>query len=260
MKNVIGLFDDASQARIAEQKVSGLGTVEHFTGTSSNARNRLSGYGLTGTELDGFCEGVRRGSELVVVRCDDKNAQKVADIFRGLPSVDINRRLERWRSQGWKGYDEKASLSEEDLRREREFGRNELHVPVIEESIAVGKREVERGGVRVETHVKETPVQENVQLREEQVRVEPHPVNRPATARDEIGERVVEMHARGEEAVVSKQAKVVEEIVVKKDAETRQETIRDTVKRTDVDVKQLDGEKRTSRTSATDRISRSSQI
>ena len=48
MKNVIGMFDDAAQARIAEQKVSGLGRIEHLYGRESNAISKLRGYGLSG--------------------------------------------------------------------------------------------------------------------------------------------------------------------------------------------------------------------
>jgi len=40
-------------------------------------------------------------------------------------------------------------------------------IPVIEEELVVGKRQVERGGVRVFSRMVETPVQESVTLREE---------------------------------------------------------------------------------------------
>ncbi len=46
MKNVIGMFDDAAQARTAEQKVSGLGRIEHLYGRESTSK--LKGYGLSG--------------------------------------------------------------------------------------------------------------------------------------------------------------------------------------------------------------------
>jgi uncharacterized protein (TIGR02271 family) len=258
MKYVFGLFDDAQHASLAEQKVAGLGKVEHITGSGSYGK--LREYGLSGHDLDGFAEGIRRGGTLVRVHCDDKTAEEVRRIFCGLPAVDMNRRLERWRSAGWKGYDEKASLlGREEIERERAVGREDLYVPVIEESIAVGKREVERGGVRLETHVKETPFQQNVALHEEQVRVERHAVNRPVTAADQIGDKVIEVRARGEEAVVQKQARVVEEITLKKEASTRNEQITDTIKKTEVDVKPIAGEKRVSRTDI-DRTSRTSQI
>jgi len=262
MKYVFGLFDDAGQAAIAESKVKGLATIERLSGHHGDAYSKLRGYGLSGHDLDGFSEGVRRGGTLICAKCDDANASKVADMFRGLPSVDVSRRAERWRSAGWKGYDQSAGMyAREDIDRERTLGQSELHVPIIQEQIAVGKREVDRGGVRVETHVTEQPFEQTVALREEQVRVERHPVNRAVTAADEIGDRTIEMTARGEEAVVQKSARVVEEVVVSKEAATRQETIRDTVKKTDVDVRPVATEKRVSRPSIdTDRTSRTSAI
>ena len=49
-------------------------------------------------------------------------------------------------------------------------------------------------------------------------------------------ERVIEVHATGEEAVVSKEVRVFEEIRVRKSAADRVETVRDTVRETKVDV------------------------
>jgi uncharacterized protein (TIGR02271 family) len=260
MKNVIGLFDDDAHARVAEQKVAGLGRTEHLYGRSENTYAKLRSYGLKGAELDGFAEGARRGSTLLVVHTEDKDAEKVAMIFRGLPSVNIDRRLERWREQGFTGHDEKAKVySKEEIERERMLGKDELHVPVIQEQIAVGKREVDRGGVRIETHMTEKPFEQDISLRDERVSVERHAVNRAVGVGDETGDRVIEMRAHGEEAVISKQARVVEEVVVKKAGSTHTEKVRDTLKRTDVDVKPIAGEARTSRTS-TERPSRTRAI
>ncbi len=118
----------------------------------------------------------------------------------------------------------------------------DVTLPVIEERIAVGKRQVDRGGVRVEQRVTERPVEETVSLREEHVTVERRPANQliDATNMEAFKEGVIEVTEMGEEAVVSKQARVVEEIVVGKEVTERQETLRDTVRRTDVEVEQLD--------------------
>ena len=114
----------------------------------------------------------------------------------------------------------------------------EVVLPVIEEEIRIGKREVDRVGARVTTRVVETPVQESVTLRNEQVHVERRPVDRPVRDGEiaDFVEGTLEVHARSEEAVVHKQARVVEEVVISKGATEREETVRDTVKRTDVDV------------------------
>lgn len=130
----------------------------------------------------------------------------------------------------------------------------ETVLPVIEEELLVGKREVERGGVRVYSHVTETPVEEKVQLHEEHVNVERHAVNRPLTGADTAAfkEENFELRETAEEAVISKQARVVEEVVVGKTATDRTETVTDTVRRTDVEVEQIPG--RTFATGTTEHV------
>jgi len=117
----------------------------------------------------------------------------------------------------------------------------EVKIPIVEEELRVGKREVEQGGVRVNTRVEETPVNEQVTLREETVDVHRKPVDRPVSDADmaNFQEGTFEVRERDEEAIVDKQARVVEEVHIKKNVEERTENIQDTVRRTDVDVDQL---------------------
>ena len=111
-------------------------------------------------------------------------------------------------------------------------------IPIVEEQLVVGKRDVSRGGVRVRSYVTETPVHEQIRLRNERVNVERRSVDQPLSAADTdaFRERTVDMTATGEEAVVGKTARVVEEVVVSKTAEEHVEEIDDTVRRTDVEV------------------------
>src|SRR4029450_5759590 len=82
-------------------------------------------------------------------------------------------------------------------------------IPIVEEQLRVSKREVDRGRVRVRSYVVETPVQEQVTLREEHVDVERRAVDRPVTDADHLlQERVVEATETDEEAVLSKEARV----------------------------------------------------
>jgi len=115
-------------------------------------------------------------------------------------------------------------------------------IPIVEEEIKVGKREVQRGGVRVYQRIRETPVSESVTLREEHVRVERHPVDQPASAADMAAfnkEGSMELREMAEEPVVEKSARVVEEVVVGKEVTQQTENINDTVRKTDVEVEQL---------------------
>lgn len=113
----------------------------------------------------------------------------------------------------------------------------EERIPVAEEQLVVGKRAVERGHIRVRSHVVERPVHEQVMLREEHVEVERRPMNERVENADRLfQERTVEATEMAEEAVVGKQARVVEEVVVRKEEGERIEQIDDTVRRTEVDV------------------------
>jgi stress response protein YsnF len=116
-------------------------------------------------------------------------------------------------------------------------GRDEDVVERAEEELRVGKREVGRGGVRVRSYVTERPVEEQVNLREERVEVERRPVDRPVQPGDAVfQEREISASERGEEAVIDKQARVVEEIGIRKDVDTRTETVRDSVRKQEVEV------------------------
>jgi len=116
-------------------------------------------------------------------------------------------------------------------------------IPVVREEVQVGKRVVERGGVRVFSRVVETPVNETVALREEHVSVERRPVDQPINPGDTTAfkDKTIELHETAEEAVVQKSARVVEEVVVGKEVSQRQQQIKDTVRHTEVDVQPLQG-------------------
>jgi stress response protein YsnF len=88
----------------------------------------------------------------------------------------------------------------------------------------------------------ETPVEEQVTLHQERVDIERRPVDRPVGPGDEaFRERVIEATETSEEAVVSKEARIREEVVVRKEAEERTETVRDTVRRTEVEIEDEKG-------------------
>ena len=117
-----------------------------------------------------------------------------------------------------------------------------MAVPVVEEQLQVAKREVERGGVRLQTHVTEKPVEENVELREEHVNVERRPVDYTfhGTESEAFKESLVEIREAYEELVVNKKARVVEEVVVNEEVEQHTETVHETLRRTDVNVEPID--------------------
>ena len=144
--------------------------------------------------------------------------------------------MTQWQNAGYQGYDPSAARYSAD-----ETAVERQSFAVVRESLDVGKREVQTGGVRVYSHATETPVSEAVSLREEHATVDRHPVDRIATAED-LKARSVEVLETAEHAVVAKTAHVVEEVTVGKEASERTETIHETLKGTEVEVERLDGE------------------
>jgi uncharacterized protein (TIGR02271 family) len=207
-----------------------------------------------------YAEGIRRGYAMLVVRTGAGDDEQIISLLESHDAVDVEIHAANWRQSGWSGVHE-GHASWQSQRRSFDArttstpatgassglavtggaGRGQEEViPVYEEQLRVGKREVGRGTVRVRSYVVEQPVQEQVHLREERVRVERRPVDRPAdmaeASAEPFRERTIEVTATAEEAVVGKDARVKEEIVVSKDAEERTETVSDTVRRTEVEI------------------------
>lgn len=134
----------------------------------------------------------------------------------------------------------RGTIKTDDIQ-EKVIGKEQIAIPIVEERLEVGKEAVETGGVRVEKRVNERPVQEQIELKEERVNVERRPVDRPAQPGDveAFQEGSMEFVERGERAVVSKEARVVEEVLVNKDVQRRTETVSDTLRYTTVSVEQL---------------------
>src|SRR4051794_5476671 len=274
-KTVVALYDDTAAARTVIEQLetagiprsaistmgSGLETVGNALGGADRV-GELTRLSVPERDAELYAEGVRRGGTLVISRLTDAQVDRATAVLERHTPVDIEHRGTAYRESGWTGHDraladfDEASAAEERARyastartntgaslgtaaselRNVDTGREE-HIPIVEEELRVGKRTVERGGVRVRSYVVETPVQEHVVLRDETIRVERRGIdpNRPASDAD-FQERTIEVSEVDEEAVVAKHARVVEEVVVRKDVEERTQTISDSVRSTKVEV------------------------
>ncbi len=232
-KTVIGLFDNLREAQPIVQALADDGfrreDIRTLTRPEEASVGTLSALGVPAAEAQAYADAVRRGGALVAVDAADERADRAVAIMQRAPAVDRETRTgaEATRERGRAGT------------REGETG--DVQVPVVEETLQVGTRQVRHGGVRLYTRVVERPVEETVRLREETVHVERRPVDRPASEADFAAaqERTVEVTETDEEPVVRKQARVVEEVVVSKDVQEQTETVRDTVRRTEVEVEPI---------------------
>lgn len=270
-KTVIGFFDSRTQVESAEQDLirsgfprssirimaSGQQGGEYAGGQTSEThthegfmdriRHFLAEIGLmsekgtshvSDTEHSLYAEGMRRGGTLLSVTTDDDSADEAADILERHGAADIDERAAQWQVGS---ATQTGTVSSSGITGSSGTGAGETRIPVIEEELKVGKREVERGGARIYSHMTETPVEEQVRLREERVDVERRPVDRPASEAElnAFREGTMEIRTTAEEPVVSKEARVVEEVVVGKEATEHTETIRGTVRATEVEVESL---------------------
>ena len=220
--SVISAFDDK---KIAGEVVDALleagfedREVEILEGAGDELVGEIVGRGYGEDDARGFAEAAGRGKKLVAARVPEEKVERVVAIM------------------------ERREAPEGGERGAPSGGRGET-VRAVEEELSVGKRKVATGGVRVTSHVTETPVEETVRLREEHVEARRERADRvlsPEEAEAAFEERTVEVMGTSEEAVVRKEARVVGEVVLNKETKEREETVRDTVRKTEVDVEEIE--------------------
>jgi len=116
----------------------------------------------------------------------------------------------------------------------------EQRMELIEEELQVGKREVQTGEAVLRKTVHEEKVCEPVELRQERVSIERHPVNREATGA-EIGktEQEIRVPIMGEEVVSRKVPFIREEIVIHKESDVEHREVCERLRKEDVDTSGL---------------------
>lgn len=211
-------------------------------------------------DVEKFSSAARTGTVVSVYADSLEKAERAADILDEEGAINVDERFvgnqhtsrqgltsedgsDSRVSRGVMSEDEDMVSSPQGMMNDRDSSKRSI--PVIEEELQVGKRQVETGGMRLRSRIIERPVEENLRLREERVTLERTPVNRPATEADlnTFRDGEIEVRERAEVPVVNKEARVVEEINVRKDVQERDEVVRDTVRKTEVEVDQLDGDK-----------------
>lgn len=278
-QTVVGFFDNSTQAQQAMQVLFSNGfnredvditnNTTSGTSTSGSGLDSTSGIDLdrgsdqssTGVgrffkslfgdsdEADRYATvGQRSGSIITVHAQSSEQAERAADLLDENGAINVDERAAQY------GYASNRNTTDTSVSsRQGVSNDNERSIPKIEEELQVGKRTVETGRVRVQSRIVERPVEESIRLREEHVSVERNTVNRVATDADlrNFQETNIELVEKAEVPVVNKEARVVEEIRISKDVNDRDETIRDTVRSTEIDIENT-GSKNVDRSSNLD--------
>ena len=274
MRSLSALFDSKAEAdrAVAALEAAGVADVV-LTGNDNASTGGTQDYSSEARTDRGFfesigdfffpeedryayAEGLDRGGYLVTVRNIPEHQYETAlDILDSEGAVDLDAREAEWRSEGWTGYSATAGAADMDTTtgmatggisttREASYDADlnaDGKIDVVEERLTVAKRQTEGGRVRVRSYVVETPIEHDVELRSERVHVERRAVDRPADSAD-FQERSIEAREYAEAPVVHKEARVVEEIGLNKDVESHVETVRDTVRKTEVEIEDERGQ------------------
>ena len=256
-KTIVGLYDDRTTAHKVLNDLESAGFGEDHLRFASNERGdatdydidaksdatpaALARYGVAEDEAKFYSEGVRRGGSMVIARVHDQDVDKAVDLMARHNPVRFEDRQKDYLSN----YDEKATAYSADKiqeNRSQYADQSKQRLQEIEEHIKIGKREVVRGGVRVNQYVETDVEEETLRLRDEHVTVDRQSVNRPLSpdeADAAFETKTVELVERDEEAVVEKTAQVTGEVTVGKDVNVREETVGGEVRRTRVEVEQI---------------------
>jgi uncharacterized protein (TIGR02271 family) len=245
---IVVLFDNVTQARNAERALEAAGFPDPDVNTLDRKSlmalagraelgpgfwRRLFGRELRQHEGEVFEHALAKGGGVLTVRVHNEGeARRAQGLLDSLHIVDVDRRAQ-------------GILEERLKEKKRTSAADDDIIRLVEEALSVGKRRIETGRTRVRRYIVERPVEEEVTLKSEQAEIIRKVVENPALLTDiDWSDKTIEVIETDEEAVISKTARVAEEVRVRKGEAARTETVRDTVRKQHVDVERIPGERR----------------
>ena len=272
---IVAVYDTAASAEAAVRALeaanvpssaisrhSQQGSLSGSTTTSAPAAGEERGFwsSLFGSEPDHdtavYDRSVAGGSTVVSVKVPEDHHESVAAILESHNPIDLDERAESYglTSGSATGMSSSLGMSGSSIGAATGLTAGAATdataattkdgvIQLAEESLQVGKRAVTGGTTRIRRYVVATPVEKEISLHSERVVVERHPVTGTvATGAADFTDRTIEMTETEEQAVVSKTARVVEEVALRKEASDRVETVKDTVRRQEVEIETVPSE------------------
>lgn len=228
---------DTSDVSILDRNALGTGIDHQHVGLW----RRLFGENVWEHEAAVYGDTLQRGGAVLAVRGPKDRIAKIMSILDAHQPVDVHEHAARI------GTDvpvEAKALVTAPGTAKTGASKDEV-LRLAEEQINVGKRMFETGTTRIRRFVTERPVEQQVNLHEEHAKVVRRAISDPNYIADiDWSDREYTVTETAERPVVSKTARVVEEIAVGKEGSDRTETVRDTVRRQQAEVEKVDPQKR----------------
>jgi len=255
-EKIVTLFDTADHAGAAKSNLEKAGFSKDDISVVSAAElpksasalrepglwHRLFGSDIEQHEAEVYAKAVETGGVVLTLRAADPDVPMAMGILNQHNMVDVQ---ERAVAHGLLDENETvsaapavaAAIPAKPLTKDVS---KEQVLRLAEEQLEVGKKLVEQGTTRIRRFVTEKPAEASVTLHEEHAQVVRRAITDPSYVQDiDWSDTTVEVIETAEQAVVSKSSHIAEEVVVGKTGSDHVETVRDTVRRQQVEVERV---------------------
>jgi uncharacterized protein (TIGR02271 family) len=272
-EKIVTLYDTSQHAEAARQNLESAGfspseismiSSKTLSLTGDKLRepglwHRLFGRDIQPHEARLYGQAIENGGSVLTVRVPENDVPRATNILRSHQSVDLR---ERAVEQGLLSSTAmpKTSTAATDTRTTatdartmatttrpatmaagRSLGEEEV-LRLAEEELNVGKRQIDDGMTRVRRFVIETPVEAQVTLHEEHAQIIRRAITDPSSISDvDWGDRTIEVRETAEEPVINKSCHITEEVVIRREATDNVRTVKDKVRKQQVEVDRVTG-------------------
>jgi uncharacterized protein (TIGR02271 family) len=244
-EKVVTLFDTAEHARAASQNLQHAGFSQNDISVVSGSELPKGGSALREPGLWHriFAKAIESGGVVLSLRAANEDVPKAMGILNQHNLVDV---ADRAVDTGVISKESAATIATPAAAAAlparpvtQDLGKDQV-IRLAEEHLEVGKKLVEQGTTRIRRFVTEKPVDAEVTLHEEHAEVVRRAITDPNYIQDiDWSDTSVEVLETAEEAVISKSARVVEEVAVGKTGSDHVQTVHDTVRRQQVEVERI---------------------
>jgi uncharacterized protein (TIGR02271 family) len=237
-EKIVAFYDRAEKARDAARALEGSG----FSSSDMSLLNRES---LTDKDArDGnmwqrlFGRNVSEEDRAIYRRAIDSGG---AVLTLRAPDTEVNRAMNILNVHGPMNLNDSARTS---ASAPTEIGRinapEEEVLRLAEEQIDIGKRLVATGKSRIRRFITEKPVEQQITLHDERCEVARREVTDPKLAKDiDWKDLTIEVTETSEQPVITKTARIAEEVVIRRRRSEHVETIRDRIRRQQLEVERV---------------------
>jgi len=214
--------------------------IGHVSGLWVDSQNQVEFVGVKTTWLVGKThvfpeQGMQVNHAREIIRAPyTTEVIKNASAFD--PGAELTQAEQRQVFNYYKDYGLQGSAQQG--QQQRGQSREEATVPLVEEHLKVGKRQVEAGGVRLRKIVRTENINQPVELRREEIKIERVPGQGAQVSGKAFAGEDIYIPLRREEPVIQKDAQVREQVRVQKTASTDRQQVSEQVRKEDVEIEE----------------------